>query len=44
MLSEPTVTQSLSRTSAIHDPQSIEKVLRAMKLPFHAPELAPARA
>jgi len=30
--------------AAIHDPLSIEKVLGAMKLPFHAPELAPARA
>ena len=30
--------------AAIQDPQSIEKVLRAMKLPFHAPELAQARA
>ena len=30
--------------AAIQNPLSIEKVLRAMKLPFHAPELAPARA
>ena len=30
--------------AAIHEPLSIEKVLGAMKLPFHAPELAPARA
>jgi len=26
--------------AAIQDPLSIEKVLRAMKLPFHVPELA----
>jgi hypothetical protein len=30
--------------AAIQDPDSIERVLRAMKLPFAAPELAPARA
>ena len=30
--------------AAIQDPDSIERVLRAMKLPFDAPELAPARA
>jgi len=28
---------------AIQDPSSIERVLRAMALPFEAPELAPAR-
>ena len=33
-----------ARNRAIHDPLSIEKVLRVMKLPFHAPELAEARA
>ncbi|MFT6080511.1 MAG: hypothetical protein ACJAYX_002402 [Planctomycetota bacterium] len=29
---------------ASRDPQSVEKVLREVKLPFHAPELTPARA
>jgi hypothetical protein len=30
--------------AAIKDPDSIERVLRAMGLPFEAPELAVARA
>jgi hypothetical protein len=30
--------------AAIQDPSSIERVLRAMGLPFEAPELAVARA
>ena len=30
--------------AAIKDPDSIERVLRAMGLPFEAPELAAARA
>ena len=30
--------------AAIQDPDSIERVLRAMRLPFEAPELAAARA
>jgi hypothetical protein len=30
--------------AAIQDPDSIERVLRAMGLPFEVPELAPARA
>lgn len=29
--------------AAIQDPDSIERVLRAMGLPFDVPELAPAR-